>query len=284
MRLVVTGSTGQLGRELVALARRQDHEVLGLSTSEADPCDLTDRGSVLARLRAWRPDLVIHTASSTDVDGCERDPAMARALNVDATRHVASATAAVDAHLVYLSTNHVFDGRSDHPAREADAPNPQSVYAATKLAGEEIAGPDATVVRTAWLSSRYGPNLVTAILDAARRTGELRFTPDEIGQPTFAHDLAPVLLRLGAARASGCWHATNEGVVSSFEFAREVLAAAGHDPSRVVAVPADELPARAAARPRNGALDTAHLRADGGGGLPHHAASLAALIEQVAAG
>jgi dTDP-4-dehydrorhamnose reductase len=278
MRLIVTGSRGQLGRELVTAATAAGYQVLGLSRQEADPCDLTDRGATLDRIGAWQPDLVIHAAGATDVDACERHPGTAHALNVDATRHVAEAAARAGAHLVYVSTNHVFDGTADRPASEDDEPHPLSVYAATKLAGERIVGPDATVVRTAWLVSPTAPNLVTTVLRAAARPGPLRFVVDETAQPTVAGDLAPVLLRLGASRRAGCWHATNEGIVSAYELAREVLAAAGADPDRVHAITASELTGRVAARPRNGALDTRHLRIDGGGGLPDHVGSIAALV------
>lgn len=281
MRVVITGSTGRLGRDLMVAATRSGHQVVGLSRGEADPCDLTDRHQAFDRITAWKPDLVIHAAGATDVDACERDPATAHLLNVDATQHVVDAAAAAGAHLVYLSTNHVFDGTSDQPARETDTPNPCSVYAATKLAGETIAGPDATVVRTAWLASSTRPNIVTAILDAAAGPGPLRFVVDEIAQPTVTDDLAPVLVRMGAARRRGCWHVTNEGAVSSYQLAREVLVAAGHDPDRVQAIGVDELTGRVARRPRNGALDTSRLRASGGGPLPDHVDSVAALVRRL---
>ncbi|WP_421120481.1 sugar nucleotide-binding protein [Aquihabitans daechungensis] len=268
MRLVVTGSTGRLGRDVVAAARRDGHEVIGLARREARPCDLTDAAEVHRRFEAFRPDLVVHAAGATNVDGCERDPDLATRLNVDATRHVAEAAAAAGAHVLYLSTNQVFDGTADHPAREADPTRPLSVYGATKLAGEELVGPSATVVRTAWLSARTGGGVVASILDAAAAPGPLRFVVDEVAQPTFAHDLAPVLLRLGEGRTSGCFHATNEGPVSSFELAQEVLAAIGDDPERVLPIAAADLPGRIAARPRNGALDTRHLHEAGGGGSP----------------
>lgn len=269
MRVAVTGSTGQLGRVLVAHARAAGHDVVGLARSETVPCDLRNSAEVAERLGGWQPELVIHAASSTDVDGCERDPAMARACNVDATRNVVEAAATAGAHVVYLSTNHVFDGTAGRPAREDDRPNPRSVYAATKLAGEAVAGPHATIVRTAWLSSGARSGIVAAIVRAATGTGPLRFATDERAQPTFAEDLAPIVLDLGTSRAAGCFHVTNEGAVSAYELAREVLAAAGHDPDRVVPILAAELPRPRAPRPRNGVLDTARITATGRG-LPHH--------------
>lgn len=278
MRIVVTGSTGRLGRDVVAAAARSGHDVLGLARSEQDPCDVTDEAAVRSRVEGFGPDLVVHAAGATDVDRCEVDPEGAHRLNVEATRIVAAAAAGAGAHLVYVSTNHVFDGTADHPAAEDDPTNPRSVYAATKLRGEEAAGDGATIVRTAWLSSGTRSGLVSSIVTAAAGPGPLRFVTDEIAQPTFAHDLAPVVLRLGAARLAGRFHATNEGAVSSFELAREILTALGDDPGRVEPITAADLRGRAAVRPRNGALDTTRLREVGGGGLPHHLDALRSLL------
>jgi dTDP-4-dehydrorhamnose reductase len=278
MRVAVTGSTGQLGRAVAAAARADGHEVRGLARSEAEPCDLTDRRSVDERLRAWEPELVVHAAGWTDVDGCERDPAKAQVLNVATTVLVAEAAHQVGAHLVYVSTNHVFDGEAEHPATERDPTSAASAYGRSKRDGELVAGDDATVVRTSWLVSLHAPNLVTAILDAAARPGPLRFVTDEVAQLTVAADLAPVLLRLGTERRAGTWHATNEGPLSAYDLAREVLAVTGDDPHRVRPVVAADLVGRAAPRPRNGVLDTRHLQDDGGGGLPHRATSLPRLV------
>jgi len=277
MRVVITGSTGRLGRALVAASRDAGHDVTGLARSAPDPCDVSDPAAVRPRVAAAAPDLVIHAAGAADVDACERDPDLARRLNVDATGQVADAAAAVGAHLVYVSTNHVFAGTADRPYREDDEPGPVSVYGATKLAGERRAGPGATIVRTAWLWSPADGGIVPAIVAAARAGGPLRFATDEVAQPTAAADLAPVLLRLGEARAAGCFHAVGQGAVSSFDLARSILAELGDDPDRVEPIEGAALPGRVAARPRNGALDTARtVRA--GGGLPHHLEPIRALL------
>ncbi|MGN6695293.1 MAG: SDR family oxidoreductase, partial [Aquihabitans sp.] len=276
MRVVVTGSTGRLGRALVAAATAAGHHVTGLARTEAQPCDLTDESDVFARIGAVAPDLVIHAAGATDVDGCERDPALAQLLNVDATRHVVDAAAVAGAHVVYVSTNHVFDGTAADRYREGDPTHPRSVYGATQLAGEELAGPDATIVRTAWLWSPAG-GIVPAILAAARSGQPMRFADDEVAQPTAASDLAPVLLRLGEARVDGCFHAVGEGAVSSFDLARSVLVELGEDPGRVEPVAGADLPGRVAERPRNGVLDTARLAATGGT-LPHHLQAIRSLV------
>jgi dTDP-4-dehydrorhamnose reductase len=276
MRVVVTGSTGRLGRALVTAATAAGHDVTRLARSEEHPCDLTAATTVHERIGAAAADLVIHAAGATDVDGCERDPEAARSRNVDATRNVVAAAAAVGAHLVYVSTNHVFDGSTERPYREDDPTNPRSVYGASKLEGEQLAGPGATIVRTAWLWSPAS-GIVPAIVAAAQSGRPMRFADDEVAQPTAAADLAPVLLRLGEDRAAGCFHAVSEGAVSSFDLARAVLAELGDDPARVEAVSGADLPGRLAARPRNGALDTARLAA-AGGVLPHHLQAIRSLV------
>lgn len=278
MRVVVTGSTGRLGRAVVDAARAAGHPVEPLARSEAQPCDLTEPAEVHRRITTFRADLVVHAAGATDVDACERDPDDAVRRNVDATRHVAEAASAIDAHLVYVSTNHVFDGTADRPYREDDPPSPPSVYGSTKLAGERLLDASATVVRTAWLTGADGRGVVGAILAAASTDDPMRFVIDEVAQPTFATDLAPVLLRLGEQRHAGCIHATGEGAVSSCELAREVLTAIGDDPDRVEPITADELAGRVARRPRNGVLDGTRLVATLGHGLPDHRTSLADLL------
>lgn len=281
---MVTGSTGQLGNAVVARARAEGWEITGLSRREPDPCDLTDATAVRDRVSAARPDLVVHAAAWTDVDSCEVDPGRARAANVDATRHVAEASAAVGAHLVYVSTDYVYDGTKDGPYVESDEPAPLSVYGRSKLAGERLLGPEATVVRTSWLCGRHGANAARTILRLGAGTGPLRFVDDQVGRPTIAEDLAALLLRLGTDRVAGIVHGSNEGAVTWYQFAREVLELAGHDPDRVEPIRTSDLrPARAAPRPANSVLAPTVLDALGYDRLPHHRESLPGLVTDLLA-
>ena len=135
--------------------------------------------------------------------------------------------------LVHISTDYVFDGTLDRPYREDDTPNPQSVYGRSKLAGEAAAlelGERAVVVRTSWVCGVHGSNMVKTVLRLAAERPELAFVDDQIGHPTFTQDLAPLLRRMVEHGMQGVVHATNQGAVSWFEFAREVVAAAGRDP------------------------------------------------------
>ena len=267
MRLLVTGAGGQLGRDVVGLAETAGDDVVGADHAMVD---VTDRDAVVGAITTWRPDAVIHCAAWTAVDACEADPGRAFTANALAVRWVAEGCHRVDAHLVHVSTDYVFDGRLDRPYHEWDPPNPQSVYGASKRAGEMEAlalGPASTVVRTSWLCGEHGPNVVKTVLDLASRPQEtLAFVEDQRGCPTLTADLAGVLRRMALDRRSGLYHVTNQGAVTWYEFAREILAAAGHDPARVRAIATAELdPPRPAPRPANSVLDNAALRA---GGVP----------------
>ena len=213
---------------------------------------------------------MLHAGAYTAVDACESDPDTAFAVNAIGTRNVAEAAVGVGAHLVYVSTDYVFDGTLDRPYVEWDQPNPRSVYGLSKLGGElevhAVAGPSATVVRTAWVSGAHGANMVKTVLRlaAANPGGPLRFVDDQHGCPTFTADLARAVVRLALDRRPGTFHVTNQGETTWFGFARATLAAAGLDPGRVEPIATSELdPPRPAPRPANSRLDNAALRLSG---------------------
>jgi dTDP-4-dehydrorhamnose reductase len=261
VKVLVTGAHGQVGRELVAAFG--DHDVTALGHQELD---VADRESVLAAVTALHPDAVVHAAAWTDVDGCESDEDRALRVNALGTRHVGEAARRVDAHLCAISTDYVFDGTKPDPYVEWDTPNPQSAYGRSKLAGELelLAAPDATVVRTSWVCGANGHNMVKTILRLAAQHDTLRFVDDQRGHPTLARDLAGAVHRLVVERRPGCFHVTNQGAVSWFEFARSVLEASGQDPARVEPIATADLdPPRPAPRPANSVLENAALRLSG---------------------
>ncbi len=279
MRFLVTGATGQLGWDVAELLERDGAEVVR-GTHASLPVE--DAGVVAAAIEAARPDVVIHAAAMTDVDRCEEEPETAEAVNAVGTRHVAEAAARVGAHLLYVSTDYVFDGTATRPYKETDTANPVSVYGATKLAGERACPPDATVVRTAWVAGAHARNFVTTVLELARGAGELRFVDDQRSSPTFSVDLAGAVVSLARERRPGCFHVTNRGEASRFEQARETVALAGGDPNRVVPIStADLRPARPARRPAYSVLDNGAFEGAGYRPLPEWHDGLARLVAEL---
>ena len=262
MRIVVTGSNGQLGTEVMDLLGRSDHhEVLGL---DLPGHDLTDRDHVLGVVTSFEPDLILHGAAFTAVDVCEEQVETAYRVNCAATRFVADGARRVGAHVVYVSTDYVFDGTKTTPYVEWDGPNPQSVYGRTKLGGESEIDPGWTIARTSWVCGRHGNNMVKTLLRLAGERDTLSFVDDQIGHPTFAQDLAAMVVKLGVERVPGVFHTTNQGAVSWYGFARAVFAAAGHDPDRISPISTAELdPPRPAPRPANSVLDNLAWRLHG---------------------
>jgi dTDP-4-dehydrorhamnose reductase len=262
MRILVTGSKGQLGTEVVTLLQtRGDHDVLGLDLPDHD---LTDRRHILDVVASFRPELIMHGAAFTAVDLCETEPETAYRVNCAATRFIADAARRVGAHVVYVSTDYVFDGEKDSPYVEWDRPNPQSVYGRTKLGGEMEIDPGWTIARTSWVCGLHGNNMVKTILRLASERETLTFVDDQVGHPTFAADLAAMVVHLGVEQVPGVFHTTNQGAVSWYGFAREVLAAAGSDPDRVQPISTADLdPPRPARRPANSVLDNLAWRFHG---------------------
>lgn len=302
MRVLVTGAGGQLGRDLaVALAggvapggRRRSlygpEGPVGVRHTEVVAADhaalaVEDRTAVWQAVKGMRPDVIVHCAAMTDVDGCETDPDRAYRVNGLGTRHVAEAAVATGAHLVYVSTDYVFDGASPRPYLEWDRPAPLSVYGASKLAGEDECPPGATVVRTSWVCGASGANMVKTALRLAAGEGPLRFVDDQRGSPTFTADLAAALVTLATDRRAGTFHVTNQGETTWYGFVRAVLARAGHDPDRVEPITTAELaPPRPARRPANSVLDNAALRLSGLPLLPDWEDGLARLVAALAGG
>jgi dTDP-4-dehydrorhamnose reductase len=198
------------------------------------------------------------------VDACEDHVDLAFAVNAIGPRNLAEGARLVGSHMVHISTDYVFDGTSPRPYLEWDRPNPRSVYGRSKLAGEyEVQAllPGAAIVRSSWISGRFGHNMVKTILKAASNGAPLRFVDDQRGCPTFAGDLAAMVVRLAIARLPGLFHVTNQGATSWYGFARDVLAAASLSPDRVTPIKTADLdPPRPAPRPANSVLDNASLR------------------------
>jgi dTDP-4-dehydrorhamnose reductase len=285
VRILITGAGGQLGTDLTRLATVDGrHDVVAATRSQLD---VGDRDAVLSAVTGLHPDLVVHAAAWTAVDACESDPDHAWRVNALGSRYVAEAAQLVRAHLVAVSTDYVFDGTSSSPYNEWDRPAPMSMYGKSKLAGEDEVKailPGATIARTSWVCGPHGANMVKTILRLAGSGGPLHFVDDQRGCPTFTEDLAGMLLHLGIARRPGLFHVTNQGVTTWFEFARDVVAAAGLDRSMVQPISTADLdPPRPAPRPANSVLENAALRLGGIPLLPDHHQPLEQTVKALAA-
>ncbi len=243
------------------------HDVLAAAR---DTLDLAQREQVEQVVAEFAPDAIVNTAAMTNVDGCERDPEQAFAVNALGVRTLAQAAARRGAHLVHVSTDYVFDGAATRPYDEWDAVHPISEYGRSKLGGElEVerhAGSWATV-RTSWVFGRRGTDLVSWAFGAFDR-GELDgVLADQVSIPTFAPDLALLLARFAVERRQGLFHVTSGSeAVTRHELIVTALRARGVDPSGVAAIAAADLD-RPAARPLMSALDNRALRLTGLPGL-----------------
>ncbi len=256
MRILLTGSGGQLGQELLDRLGREElhaHDLAGL--------DITDRAAVFQMVERVRPAWVINAAAFNDVDGAEGAVEKAFAVNGSAPGHLADAAARVGASMVHVSTDYVFDGTKGAPYTEDDLPNPLSVYARSKYEGERRvldSAASACVLRTAWLYGRHGKNFVGAILAAAERGQPINVVADQVGSPTWAADLAEAIAELIGTPARGLFHVVNAGSCSRYEFARAIVR------GKVEVLPITTAEAgRSAPRPANSALAGLRWKAAG---------------------
>lgn len=236
-RVLITGAGGQLGRYLRPAFERAGATVIGIGSRPVAGVDLAadiaDARSVSDTIARIHPEVVIHAAAYTDVDGCERDPALAAAVNAGGSAHIARAAKTVGAYVLAIGTDFVFSGDGGAPYPEDAPPHPLSIYGESKLAGETAvldADPSFAVARTAWLYGGSGKHFPRTVLNVVRDRGGMDVVIDEVGSPTFAGDLAGGVVALAAAGGHGVFHLVNEGSASRFGFARAVAGAAGLDP------------------------------------------------------
>jgi dTDP-4-dehydrorhamnose reductase len=251
---MVTGAGGIVGRAVVAHCSAQGEKVAAF---DHHTLDITDELSLNAAFERERPGVLINCAAWTDVDGCEGDPGYANKVNALGPELLAIACRKIGAPLITISTDYVFDGEKDGFYTQRDQPNPQSIYGASKLKGEQsaqIAWANTVVVRSGYIFGPGGTNFLSTIIARARRGEDLRAISDSFGTPTYAPDLARQLYRLAQIDIPGIYHVVNAGEGTSFEgFARCALKTAGLDDSLLTTVRLGEL-SRPAPRPRNSRL------------------------------
>lgn len=229
MRVLVTGANGQLGSELRGIASA-DY----LFTDIAE-LDISNEDAVIAFVERNEIDTIINCAAYTNVDRAEEEPEVAKSVNTTAVALLARVARRYNARLIHISTDYVFGGeRFSAPIVESAAPAPLGVYGRTKLLGERLieeSGCDYIIIRTSWLYSTYGKNFVKTILRLAAERDELRVVNDQIGSPTYARDLARVIVQICEQKGfeSGVYHYSNRGEISWYDFARAIVEIGGMD-------------------------------------------------------
>jgi dTDP-4-dehydrorhamnose reductase len=269
VKALIVGGHGQLGRALATCAPA-DAEIVSYGS---DTLDVTNRSDLDPVVRRLRPALLFNAAAYTAVDKAESDESAALAVNGTAVGHLADAARLVGARLVHVSTDFVFDGQAGTPYPPDAIPNPLSAYGRTKLKGEQLAGPDALIVRTAWVYASSGANFVRTMLRLMREREAVRVVADQIGSPTYAPGLARALWRLAGQGATGIYHYTDSGVASWYDFAvaiqEEALAAGLLDRMvPVIPITTAEFPTPAR-RPSYSVLDKTSLFEALGAPTPH---------------
>ncbi|MGG7619628.1 dTDP-4-dehydrorhamnose reductase [Bacillus coreaensis] len=252
MLVLVTGISGQLGFDVVKELKSKGHEAVGVDRSVLD---ITDESAVSNYVKNLQPEAIIHCAAYTNVDAAETDQEGAYKVNALGTKYLAEAAKEVDAKMIYVSTDYVFDGAGTEPYEVDHPTKPLGVYGETKLAGEKLLQETLDkfyIVRTAWVYGINGNNFVKTMLKLAQDRKELGVVYDQVGSPTYTVDLARFLVELVESEKYGVYHASNEGVCSWHEFAVEIFHQAGLD-IKVNPLTSDEFP-RPAARPKYSVL------------------------------
>ena len=282
MTVLVTGSKGQLGYDVVNELKKRGHNAVGV---DIEDLDITDSAAVEALFEKVKPEAVIHCAAWTAVDLAEDNAEKCMAVNARGAKNIALACKKSDCKMIYTSTDYVFDGMGTEPRKpDSMAFSPLNVYGKSKLDGElAVAGllEKYFIVRIAWVFGVNGSNFVKTMLRLGKTHSELTVVNDQIGTPTYTYDLARLLVDMAESEKYGVYHATNEGgFISWCDFAREIFRQAGYA-TRVQGVTTEEYGASRAKRPLNSRLDKSKLLENGFEPLPPWQDALSRYLKQI---
>jgi dTDP-4-dehydrorhamnose reductase len=278
MKILITGSNGMLGHDLIKVLEKNNDLILTTSKT----LDITDKEQVMKFIGDSKPDMVINSAAYTDVDGCEENPDLAYSVNGEGVRNLALACKEVDCGLVHVSTDYVFDGSARDPIAEDGELGPISVYGKSKLEGEQAILEILDkyfIVRTAWLYGINGKNFPKTMLELAKSHSEITVVYDEVGTPTYTPDLAYGISQLIETDKYGIYHLTNSGSCSWCEFSRLIFEIAGKD-VKVIPVTASEF-ARPAPRPSYSVLENKNWKDNGFKPLRNYKEAIKEYIELI---
>ncbi len=285
MKVLITGSTGQLGYDAFHIFKNEGKDVTGIDSRALNYCQ---PDQVRDWVSAFKADWVINCAAYTNVDLAEQEQEKAFTINGDAVQALAEGVKNSNGKLLHISTDYIFDGGKSRPYSEEDTPSPLGVYGKSKLAGEKFlldVMPDAVIVRTGWLYGEHGNNFVKTILKLASERDEIRVIDDHIGSPTWTKDAVRLISYLVNANASGVYNFTNEGVASWYDLAHEVVATAARvgypiKTNHVKPIPAVDYTALAE-RPQYSVLSKRKIREVIDYEIPHWQESLGKMLTRL---
>ena len=302
MKIFVTGVAGQLGHDVMNELASRGYEGVGtdlaeqysgiqdgsyVTTAQYVSLDITNKEEVEKTINEIKPDVVVHCAAWTAVDLAEDDDKVekVRLINAGGTRNIADACKAIDAKMVYISTDYVFDGQGEEPWQpDCKDYKPLNVYGQTKLEGELAVSETLDkyfIVRIAWVFGKNGNNFIKTMLNVGKKYDTLTVVNDQIGTPTYTYDLARLLVDMIETDKYGYYHATNEGgYISWYDFACEIFKQAGYS-TQVKPVTTEEYGLSKAARPFNSRLDKSKLVENGFKPLPTWQDALARYLEEI---
>ena len=291
MNILVTGANGQLGTEIRNLSEGMGHrfifsDVNAVPGRETVYLDITNLEAIRIVCASEAVDVIVNCAAYTDVAKAEDDIGFADLLNHVAPGNLASVARERGATLIHISTDYVFHGDASVPYREDDEPHPLGVYGSTKLQGEDAvrsSGCKYLIFRTAWLYSPYGKNFVKTMRRLTEENPLVKCVFDQVGTPTYAADLAAVILKViadGALDRTGIYHYTDEGVISWYDFAQAIARLCGHTACDIRPCHSDEFPSKAA-RPHYSVLDKTRVKETFGVEIPYWLDSLQECIKRL---
>ena len=280
MKVLVTGVKGQLGYDVVRELQKRGHEAVGV---DIDEMDITDAAAVERVITQTKPEAVIHCSAYTAVDRAEDDTETCRRVNVDGTENIAKICKKIDCKMLYLSTDYIFSGDGERPWEPDDEASPLNAYGQSKYDGELALKKYVDkyfIVRISWVFGINGNNFIKTMLRLGRENGAVKVVDDQIGSPTYTFDLARLLVDMIESDRYGAYHATNEGICSWYEFAKEIFRAAGMDNVSVTPVKSGEFPVKAK-RPKNSRMSKEKLVTNGFSLLPAWQDAVARYIKEL---
>ena len=279
MKIVVTGVNGQLGYDVVKeLNNRNYTEVIGIDIKDLD---ITNENAVKDFMNINNPDVIVHCAAYTAVDNAEDNQKTCYDVNVNGTKYLVESAKELDAKFLYISTDYVFSGDKDSEYFVEDIPNPKSVYGETKYLGEveTLNHNKHFIVRISWVFGKNGNNFIKTMIKLGKEKNELNIVFDQIGSPTYTHDLSKLIVDMIETDKYGIYQATNDGVCSWFEFAQKIFEFSNIDIS-LNPILTEQYPTKAK-RPRNSVMSKKNLIDNGFELLPSWQDALKRYLKEI---